>query len=98
MTDKNLGRNKVNPKIPLIFWIDCNCRIFCTFIDFINVIYFYDTLGFSLPFERIIENPLAWMDEWLDINMTQNANQEAQATNYQLNSIIDDAGTSYIEI
>lgn len=58
----------------------------------------YDTLGFSLPFERIQENPLPWMQEWLDINMTQNANQEAQATNYQLNSIIDDAGTGVIII
>ena len=30
------------------------------------------------------------MNQWLDINASQNANQEADANNYQLNSYIDD--------
>ena len=60
----------------------------------------YDTLNLNLqmPFTPIQENPLPWMVEWLDINATQNANQEAQATNYQLNSIIDDLGDGILEI
>lgn len=50
----------------------------------------YDDFDIELPFERILESPLPWMNQWLDINASQNANQEADANNYQLNSYIDD--------
>jgi ribonucleoside-diphosphate reductase beta chain len=48
----------------------------------------YDFLGLELPFERITENPLLWMDDWFDIDVIQNANQEADNTNYKLNSVV----------
>lgn len=57
----------------------------------------YDTLGFELPFERVLENPLPWMDQWLDINLTQNANQEGENANYTLGSVIDNLGSEILE-
>lgn len=57
----------------------------------------YDTLNLSLPFIRVLENPLPWMDEWLDINLTQNANQEGENLSYTMNSVVDDLGTKELE-
>ena len=49
-----------------------------------------DTL--KLKHGRTYENPLLWMDKWLDIDSIQTPNQEEVNTNYLLNSITDDAG------
>jgi len=57
----------------------------------------YDTLGFELPFERVLENPLPWMDEWLDINLTQNANQEGENANYTLSSVVNNVTTEIFD-
>lgn len=46
--------------------------------------------SFGIPHKEITESPLPWMKNWLNINASQNANQEADNNNYQLNSYIDD--------
>lgn len=57
----------------------------------------YDTLGLQLPYERLTKDPLPWFaTDWVDLNSHQNANMEANNTNYQLNSIVDDG--SEVEI
>lgn len=48
----------------------------------------YEFLGLDQPFDTIKESPLPWMEDWFDIDVVQNANQEADATNYKLNSVI----------
>ena len=57
----------------------------------------YDTLQLDLPFTRINENPLPWMDEWLDINLTQNANQESENANYTLGTVINNVSSEELE-
>lgn len=56
----------------------------------------YDVFGFE-PERRIKKNPLKFMDGWLDLNKTQNANQEGDQTNYRLNIIVDDLNDKIIE-
>lgn len=52
----------------------------------------------KIDFEgRLYENPLPWMDFWMDIDKTQNANQEADNTNYLLNSVVDDLGGAELD-
>lgn len=52
----------------------------------------YDGLGLSseIPFERVQQNPLKWMDNWIEIDKFQNAMQEADGNNYALNVVKDD--------
>ena len=52
----------------------------------------YDGLGLSdsIPFERVKQNPLKWMDNWIEIDKFQNAQQEADGNNYALNVVKDD--------
>jgi len=42
-------------------------------------------------------NPLPWMDNWIDVNKTQNAQQEADGNNYALNVVKDDLGSDVID-
>jgi ribonucleoside-diphosphate reductase beta chain len=52
----------------------------------------YDGLGLSdnIPFERVKQNPLKWMDNWIEIDKFQNCMQEADGNNYALNVVKDD--------
>jgi ribonucleoside-diphosphate reductase beta chain len=50
----------------------------------------FDTLGYELDWDRIIANPLPWMQNWIDIDKTQNANQELDNSNYCLNVVKND--------
>lgn len=56
----------------------------------------YKKLGIEQPFEDVINNPLPWMENWLDIDSYQVANQEADNNNYRLNSISDDVPDEYV--
>lgn len=47
--------------------------------------------------EVIKESPLPWMDNWLDINRIQTANQEGDTTNYALNVVVDDVGDEELD-
>lgn len=51
----------------------------------------YETFGFIAP-RTIKKNPLPYMDNWLDLNKNQNAQQEGDSANYNLNIIVDDIG------
>lgn len=63
----------------LISWVDYNAQ------DVEDIL--------ELPVEnRIKKSPLKYMDNWLDMNKTQNAQQEADSANYNLNIIVDDVG------
>lgn len=52
----------------------------------------YDGLGLSseITFERVLINPLKWMDNWIEIDKFQNAMQEADGNNYALNVVKND--------
>jgi ribonucleoside-diphosphate reductase beta chain len=56
----------------------------------------YEVFGFEPP-RKIVKNPLKYMENWLDLNKTQNANQEGDQANYRLNIIVDDLGDKIIE-
>ena len=53
----------------------------------------YHTLGFE--YKKIKSNPLKYMDNWFDLNKTQNAQQEADSANYLLNIIVNDIPDGY---
>lgn len=50
----------------------------------------YKTLGINVEFDVPSHNPLRYMDDWLNIDKFQTANQETDNVNYVLNSVIDD--------
>lgn len=56
----------------------------------------YDLFGFNVT-KRVTEQPLKYMDNYLDMNKFQNANQESEQANYLLNIIVDDIGDDPIE-
>ena len=57
----------------------------------------YDTFKIEIPFDKVHKDPLPWFaSDWVDLNSHQNANMEANNSNYALNVVIDDG--SEIEI
>ena len=42
------------------------------------------------------KNPLVYMDNWLDINKFQNAQQEGDGNNYALNTVVNNVDDSEI--
>lgn len=44
------------------------------------------------------ENPLKYMDDWLDLDKFQNAQQEGDGNNYTLNVVVDDLSDDIFEI
>ena len=50
----------------------------------------YKKLDLKRPFNVVEDNPLPWMEGWLDIDSQQTAAQEADLNNYRLNSVVDD--------
>lgn len=57
----------------------------------------YDALGLDFEWERILQSPLPWMSSWIDIDKTQNANQEGDGNNYALNVVKNDVGEEKLE-
>lgn len=57
----------------------------------------YKEFGLESEHVAIGENPLPWMNSWIDIDKTQNANQEATANNYILNAVKDDLGDEQLD-
>jgi len=52
----------------------------------------YDRLGLAKGFDVPDENPLSWMNDYLDLDNIQIALQESQNNNYKVNSVVDDLG------
>ena len=52
----------------------------------------YSSLGIEWSFPVITNNPLPWMDQWINIDQQQNANQEQDNNAYKLNVVVDDLG------
>lgn len=50
----------------------------------------FDFLQIPLPFERVLENPLPFMNKWLEIDKTQGSPQEENTANYMLGGFMDD--------
>jgi ribonucleoside-diphosphate reductase beta chain len=57
----------------------------------------FDALGYDLDWDRITVNPLPWMQNWIDIDKTQNAMQEADGNNYALNVVKNDLGEEELD-
>jgi ribonucleoside-diphosphate reductase beta chain len=54
----------------------------------------YKRLGLHCEF-KVTKNPLSWMEQWMNTDMVQSANQEIQSTAYKLNSIKDSEDEEY---
>ena len=50
----------------------------------------YDALGLEYTFEVIEDNPLRYMEKYIDSSVMQVANQELQSGQYQVGAIVDD--------
>lgn len=57
----------------------------------------YNEFGLDNKHATISSNPLPWMSSWLDIDKTQNANQESVNNNYLLNTVKDDLGEEELD-
>lgn len=80
------GRDIVGLNVPLLTdWVHYNAQEV------------YDTLGIQHDWKRVDSNPLPWMQNWIDIDKTQNAMQEADGNNYALNVVKDDLGEEELE-
>lgn len=52
----------------------------------------------DIPFDnKTKNNPLPWMDSWMDIDGIQSPNQEVENTNYLMNSITNDIGSDELD-
>ncbi|BAV81247.1 ribonucleotide-diphosphate reductase betasubunit [Vibrio phage VCPH] len=51
----------------------------------------YETLGVPFDFEHEYENPLPYMEKYIDSSKMQTAAQELQITSYQIGAIADDS-------
>jgi len=58
----------------------------------------YDFLGVQFDHERPKFNPLPFMDDWMDIDSNQNANQEQGNNNYVLISLTNDIGDKVLSV
>lgn len=56
----------------------------------------YDLCMLELPFKRQTQSPMKFMDNWLDLDKFQNANQEGDNNNYSLNSMAFDIPEGYV--
>ncbi len=50
----------------------------------------YDSLGLDFEFEVVEDNPLKYMNKYVDSSVMQVANQEMQSGQYQVGAIVDD--------
>lgn len=50
----------------------------------------YDALGIKFDFDTVKENPLPYMENYINQGMVQTAAQELQLSNYQVGAIVDD--------
>ena len=59
----------------------------------------YDVLSIDTPFQTLprVGTAIPFMANWLNMDKTQNAQQEADSANYNLNIIVDDLGEDVIE-
>lgn len=58
----------------------------------------YKNLDIKPYFELVKGNPLPWFEQnWMDLNSHQNANMEADATNYQVSSVSRDTSNIVFE-
>lgn len=81
------GRSLVGLNRPLLNdWVDYNVQD-C-----------YNILKLEIPFSPITENPLPFMETWMDLDTIQVAPQESTTVNYQLNSVVDDLGDEELEL
>lgn len=69
--------------------IGLNANLLNKYVDFLSAP-IYDLFGLSMDFERLQEDPLPWMSQYIDLNQIQLASQESQTINYQVNSTLDD--------
>lgn len=59
----------------------------------------YDIMGFKTSFEKVLVNPLPYMNKHIDSSEIQAAAQEIQITNYRIGAIVDDTeGATFDEI
>lgn len=56
-----------------------------------NAQYIYESFGIPFRYKLVTENPLAWMENYINVKNIQTANQEAENANYLLNKTIDDS-------
>ena len=58
----------------------------------------YDALGIEYTFEVVQDNPLKYMNKYIDSSVMQVANQEMQSGQYQVNAIVDDTDDVDLEL
>jgi len=52
----------------------------------------YNEVGLENPFGNVTENPLPYMEDWVEMDKQQSAPQEEKTSNYLLGGMIRTAG------
>ena len=57
----------------------------------------YETLELDYTFPLVEQNPIPYMNKYIDPSLIQTAAQELELTNYRVASVIDDLGDEQLE-
>ncbi len=69
----------------------CNAEVMCEFARWCATDVYNEFPGIVNPFGNVTENPLGYMDDWVDMDKNQGAPQEEKTVNYLLGGTTDSA-------
>lgn len=55
-----------------------------------------ETIGLPYEFEKIMTNPIPWVENWIDFDKVQNANQEADNIQYKMDAMTNDIDEEFV--
>jgi ribonucleoside-diphosphate reductase beta chain len=77
---------------------NCTADSLCDFIRFSATDVYNECPGLVNPFGNVTENPLPYMEDWVEMDKNQAAPQEEKPSNYLLGNVIHTVGNRVFEI
>lgn len=77
---------------------NCTADSLCDFVRFSATDVYNECPGIDNPFGDLTENPLPYMEDWVEMDKNQAAPQEEKTANYLLGGVIDDVGDEVLSV
>lgn len=77
---------------------NCTADSLCDFVRFSATDVYNECPGIDNPFGDLTENPLPYMEDWVEMDKNQAAPQEEKTANYLLGGVIDDVGDEVLSL
>lgn len=77
---------------------NCTADSLCDFVRFSATDVYNECPGIENPFGNLTDNPLPYMEDWVEMDKNQAAPQEEKNANYLLGGVVDDVGDEVIEV